>query len=67
MDQALRVAFGGFAALAGLVGLFLASGAQDEGISYFGLLLVVFGVLFNFWLIKRHFDTLPKVKTGAAD
>jgi ABC-type maltose transport system permease subunit len=67
MDQALRFAFCVFAALVGLLGLFIAAGARDNAISYFGLSLAVFGALFNFWIIKRHFDTLPRPESGAAE
>ena len=56
MEDAMKALFGGFSAVAGLVGLFLAGGAQDDGIYCFGILLFVFGVTMTFWLIKRHFD-----------
>lgn len=56
MEDAMKLLFGGFSALAAIVGVFLAAGAQDEGIYYFGVLLFAFGVVMNFWLIKRHFD-----------
>jgi hypothetical protein len=39
------------------VGLILAAHALDAGIYIFGLGLFVFGVLFDFWLIKRSFDS----------
>ncbi len=47
---------GGVMGLIALVGLVLAAGALDTGIYLFGLALFVFGVLFDFWLIKRAFD-----------
>jgi len=40
----------------GLVGLFLAAGAYDIGMHFFGIALIVFAVLFDFWLVKKHFD-----------
>ena len=43
-------------AFLGIVGLFLASGAYDVGMYFFGLALFAFAVLFNFWLVKKHFD-----------
>jgi len=45
-------------AFLGIVGLFLASGAYDVGMYFFGLALFAFAVLFNFWLVKKHFDGL---------
>ena len=40
----------------GLVGLILASGANDEEMYVFGLSLAGFAVVFVFGLIRRHFD-----------
>ena len=37
-------------------GLLMASGAQDPGISFFGMALAVFAVLFCWFMIKRAFD-----------
>ena len=42
--------------LIALVGLVVAARSVDGAIYAFGLLLVLFGVLFDFWLIKRYFD-----------
>jgi hypothetical protein len=42
--------------LLGLLGLFLASHAVDDGIAVFGFALFAFGVLMVFWLIKKAFD-----------
>jgi FtsH-binding integral membrane protein len=39
-----------------LVGLFLAGGAYDVGMSTFGYALFAFGMFFDFWLIKKSFD-----------
>jgi hypothetical protein len=50
----LPVAIG--ATLLALLGLVLAAGAEDHGIFTFGMGLVVFGALFDFFLLKRHFD-----------
>jgi uncharacterized membrane protein len=44
------------AALFGLVGLFMASGARDTGILGFGLALSLFAVLFCWWMIKLSYD-----------
>ncbi len=44
------------AGLSGLIGLFMASGARDLGITFFGLALAVFAVLFCWFMIKRAFD-----------
>jgi hypothetical protein len=42
----------------GLIGLFLASGAQDDEIYVFGLSLAVWAVVFVFGLMRRHFDRI---------
>ena len=44
------------ALLAALIGLILASGANDEEMYVFGLSLAGFAVVFVFGLIRRHFD-----------
>jgi len=41
-----------------LLGLFLCSAASDVGIVLFSVGLMAFGVLFDFWLIKAHYDRL---------
>jgi hypothetical protein len=60
MEHALRVFVGMFTALGGLFGLFVTSRAQDDGMATFGFLLFLFGILLNFWLIKRHFDAIAQ-------
>jgi hypothetical protein len=40
----------------GLLGLFMASRAVDDGIQIFGLVLFALAVLLDFWLIDRHYD-----------
>jgi len=45
---------GGVMALLAIVGLFLAANARDEVFYLTGLLLFLFGVLFDFALIGRH-------------
>ena len=47
---------GGFMTFLAITGLFLASGAYDTGMYTFGWLLFAFGLFFDFWLMKRHFD-----------
>jgi hypothetical protein len=48
---------GGFVTILGVVGLALAAGAYDTGMYTFGLSLFAFGIWFDFWLIKKSFDT----------
>jgi hypothetical protein len=43
-------------AVFGLIGLFLVAGAADAEMYVFGLALCAFAVVFDFGLIKRHFD-----------
>lgn len=40
----------------GLIGLFLAAGAWDNEMYVFGLVLAGFAVLFDFGLLRRHYD-----------
>jgi hypothetical protein len=42
--------------LFGLIGLFLVAGATDAEMYVFGLALTGFAVVFDFGLLKRHFD-----------
>lgn len=46
----------GLVTLLGFAGLFLAAGAQDSGISAFGLALAAFAVLYNFFAIHRSHE-----------
>lgn len=50
------VAVGVLVALLGLVGLIMASGAMDDEIFIFGLSLFGFSVVFDFGLVRKHFD-----------
>ena len=43
-------------AVLGLIGLILASGATDGEMSVFGLSLFGFACVFDFGLLRRHFD-----------
>ncbi len=47
---------GAFVTFLSLFGLVLAAGAYDTGMYTFGLALFVFGIWFDFWLIKKNFD-----------
>jgi heme O synthase-like polyprenyltransferase len=55
--------FGLLAALAALLGLLIAGTASDLGMSLFGWGLLVYGVLYTYWTIKRAFD---KAEQGGA-
>ncbi len=50
-------AIGLMVAALGLIGLIQAAGATDNEIYVFGLSLLGFAVVFNFVLLKRHYDT----------
>ena len=52
--------------LLGILGLFLAEGAYDIGMTTFGFGLAVFAVWMNFWLIKLHFDPVQSEPLAAA-
>jgi hypothetical protein len=43
-------------AVFGLIGLILASGAMDDEMFVFGLSLFGFACVFDFGLLRRHFD-----------
>jgi hypothetical protein len=43
-------------AVFGLIGLFLVAGAMDIEMYVFGVALSQFAIVFDFGLIKRHFD-----------
>lgn len=49
----------------GLVGLILASGAQDDEMYVFGLSLAGFAMVFLFGQIRRHFDRAATRANGA--
>ena len=57
---------GGAMGVISLVGLIMASQAQDDAFYYTGLLFFVFGVLFIFALIKRCTGT-PSAEPGPAE
>jgi hypothetical protein len=54
-------------AVFGLIGLFLVAGANDAEMYVFGLALCGFAVLFDFGLIKCHFDRLDVVRAAAQE
>ncbi len=49
----------------GLVGLVLVAGAIDDGIYVFGLGLAAFAVLFDFGLVRAHFDRRDAARVRA--
>ena len=56
--RAADAAVGLLVAVLGLIGLIQAAGATDNEIYIFGLSLLAFAVVFDFGLLKRHFDTV---------
>jgi hypothetical protein len=48
----------------GLVGLILASGAMDNEMYVFGFSLFAFACVFDFGLLRRHFDRLEARRHG---
>jgi hypothetical protein len=48
----------------GLTGLILASGAMDDGMYVFGFSLFGFACVFEFGLVRRHFDRLEARRHG---
>ena len=51
-------------AVFGILGLFLIAGAMDAEMYIFGIGLAVFAVLFEFGLVKAHFDRHEAVSRG---
>jgi hypothetical protein len=41
-----------------ILGLAAVSAAQDFGLAFFGYAMFAFGVLFGFFLLKRHYDEI---------
>lgn len=56
METVSSLIVGLLVAVFGIIGLFLIAGAMDSEMYIFGIGLVVFAVLFDFGLIKGHFD-----------
>ena len=50
----------------GLLGLILASRAEDGALALFGGALFVFAVLFEFGLIRRVYDAIERAQDEAA-
>lgn len=55
-DETSSLIVAALATIFALIGLFLWAGALDTGIAVFGCSLALFGVAFDFWLIKAWFD-----------
>lgn len=53
--QSSSIFFLGFSSLIALVGLFTAAAAEAD-LHNFGLALMLFGVLFAYSVVKRHYD-----------
>jgi hypothetical protein len=47
---------GGIVSLLGVIGLFLAANAKDNGIYLFGFAIVAFAILYVFAAIKQSYD-----------
>jgi len=58
MDHISEWIFGLLAAALAFVGLVLWAGAHGFPMAWFGCGLTFFGVAFDFFLLKRHFDRL---------
>lgn len=54
-----------FVTFLSILGLVLASGAYDTGMYTFGLGLFVFGIFFDFWLMKKNFDAKERAAAPA--
>jgi hypothetical protein len=54
-------------AVLGLVGLVMASGAMDNEIFIFGLSLAGFAVVFEFGLVRAHYDRIDAARARGRD
>ena len=61
-DSAGQVFVGVMMGLLGLLGLKMASGALDNEIYIFGMGLFILAILFDFGLIRRHYDRIDAVR-----
>jgi hypothetical protein len=57
---------GVMSAICGLIGLFMASGARDMGIAFFGIALAVWATLFCWWMIKTAYDEIERSATSSS-
>lgn len=57
---------GGIVSLLGLIGLFLAANAKDDGIYLFGLAFAAFAVFYVFAAIKTAFDSAEHGRASTA-
>jgi hypothetical protein len=55
-DEISAMIFGILSVLVGFLGVVLLAGAVDDGIRIFGSLLILFGLGFSAFLLKRHYD-----------
>ena len=62
MDMIGDIAVGALVLVLGIIGLILAAGALDNGIFVFGLALAGLTVLFEFGLIRRHYDRMDAAR-----
>jgi hypothetical protein len=51
-------------AVFGLIGLFLVAGAADNEMYVFGIALTGFAVVFDFGLLKNHYDRQDAARGG---
>jgi len=51
---------GVLSAVFGLIGLFMAAGAHDVGIAFFGIALALWATLFCWWMIKTAYDEIEQ-------
>ncbi len=57
---------GGILSLLGVIGLFLAANAKDNGIYLFGFAIAAFAIFYVFAAIKESYDRKPSDDSSAA-
>ena len=57
---------GGVVSLLGVIGLFLAANAKDNGIYLFGFAIAAFAIFYVFAAIKQSYDRKPTDDRSAA-
>jgi uncharacterized Tic20 family protein len=55
-DEISATIFSIISIICAALGVVMLAGAVDLGIRIFGLLLILFGLGFGFFLLKRHYD-----------
>jgi hypothetical protein len=62
MEGTAKWCTGGFVAILGIIGLFMAANAHDRGIYLFGLAVFAFAIIYVFSQIKQGYDSRDRMQ-----